>query len=128
MVGVQPGDIRHVFRWTQQLVIRNDATLKLYAYRWPVRDRGPVLKEVAADRVGRFDFGEVPAGHYTLVISVPWGDDSFDVQITRMKNATDSVTIDISPVSADCTGDTNSSYLPSEFVWGALCSKPVNTQ
>jgi hypothetical protein len=94
-------------RWLRQRVSRGNVTLRLYEYRWPLHDRSqmPVIKMVETDDSGRFDFGELPDGHYTLVIDWPseyaeW----FDVEIKKLPRPTTSVKIDASPVYPDCTG------------------------
>jgi hypothetical protein len=55
---------------------------------------------VLDDREGRFDFGPLGTGHYTLEID---GKDWFDVEIKVLPQVTESVTIDVSPVFPDCT-------------------------
>ena len=94
-------------RWLRQRVRRDNVNLRLYEYRWPLRDRSemPLVKTVKTDNGGRFDFGELPEGHYTLVIDWPseyaeW----FDVEIKKLPKPTTSVKIDVSPVYPDCTG------------------------
>jgi hypothetical protein len=94
-------------RWLRQRIVRGDVKLRLYEYRSPLRDRRemPFVKAVKTDEHGRFDFGELPRGHYTLVIDWPseyaeW----FDVEITNLPTPTTSVRIDVSPVYPDCTG------------------------
>lgn len=74
---------------------------------WPLRDRRemPLVRALKTDECGRFDFGELPKGHYRLVIDWPseyaeW----FDVEITKLPKPTTSVKIDVSPVYQDCTG------------------------
>jgi hypothetical protein len=52
------------------------------------------VKAVETDNVGRFDFGPVKTGHYTLVVE----DDRFDVEVKDLPHLTESVTIDVSPV------------------------------
>jgi hypothetical protein len=94
-------------RWVRQRVVRSNVTLHLYEYRWPLHNRSemPFVKSVKTDDHGQFDFGELPIGHYTLVIDWPseyaeW----FNVEITRLPKPTTSVKIDVSPVYPDCTG------------------------
>lgn len=107
VVGVNNGDLRHPFRWMRQRVVRSDVRLTLYEYRWPVRnfsDR-PTVKVVRTDKHGRFDFGALRKGHYSLNIQDPWGGDSwFDVEVASLLTPIDFVNIDISPVKPDCTG------------------------
>lgn len=60
---------------------------------------------MTTDKNGRFDFGSVPVGHYTLVIDWPTVDgDSFDVEVNNLAAETSSVTTDVSQVDPDCTG------------------------
>jgi hypothetical protein len=94
-------------RWFRQRVVRDNVNARLYEYRWPLHGRRemPLVKAIKTDKRGRFDFGELPKGHYTLVIDWPteyaeW----FDVEITTLPKPTTSVKIDVSPVYPDCTG------------------------
>lgn len=94
-------------RWLRQRVARDDVNLRLYEYRWPLHDRSemPLVKAVKTDGSGRFDFGDLQEGHYTLVID--WPSESagwFDVEIKKLPRLTTSVKIDVSPVYPDCTG------------------------
>lgn len=80
--------------------------MRLYNYRWPgsVRKRQPIAT-VRTDEHGRFDFGNLQEGHYTLVID--WAaeySDQFDVEIKKLPAETSSVKIDVSPVVPDCIG------------------------
>jgi hypothetical protein len=59
------------------------------------------VKEVDADENGRFDFGPLNTGHYTLIIN---GTEWFDVEVTPLKHATVSVLIDSTPYGVDCGG------------------------
>lgn len=94
-------------RWVRQRVVRDNVNARLYEYRWPLHDRRemPLVKAIKTDKRGGFDFGELPKGHYTLVIDWPteyaeW----FDVEIITLPKPTTSVKIDVSPVYPDCTG------------------------
>jgi hypothetical protein len=93
-------------RWLRQRVTRDNVNMRLYRYRWPLRpSEMPAVKKVKTDDSGRFDFGELQEGHYTLVIDWPseyaeW----FDVEIKKLPRQTSSVKIDVSPVYPDCTG------------------------
>jgi hypothetical protein len=94
-------------RWLRQRVARDNVNLRLYEYRWPLHDRSkmPLIKSVKTDGSGRFDFGDLQEGHYTLVIN--WPSEyagSFDVEIKKLLRATTPVKIDVSPVYPDCTG------------------------
>ena len=90
-------------RWLRQSFAKKHAKMVLYEYRWPRarNDMPPIIKTVETDGNGMFDFGPLGTGHYTLAID---GEDSFDVEIKELPQATESVTIDVSPVYPDCTG------------------------
>jgi hypothetical protein len=96
------------FRWLRQSFSVSDATITLYEYRFPVRlEQWKKVAVVTVDRQGNFDFGSVPKGHYFLDIQVNGSDRMgglFDVEVTDTVKATKSVTIDVSPISPDCTG------------------------
>jgi hypothetical protein len=86
------------------LSARSRAKLSLYEYRWPDAwngsDRSPVAA-VEADEGGKFDFGLLKVGHYSLRIDdVDW----FDVEVNAEAPATDFVTINVSPVKPNCKG------------------------
>lgn len=105
--GIVVGMNRGWPRWLRQRVARDNVNLRLYEYRWPLHDRTemPLVETVKTDGSGRFDFGELQEGHYTLVIDWPseyaeW----FDVEIKKLPKPTSSVKIDVSPVYPDCTG------------------------
>jgi hypothetical protein len=90
-------------RWLRQSFPRKHAKLALYEYRWP-RSRNDVprvTQKAEADNEGKFDFGPLGTGHYTLIID---DEDWFDVEVKQLPQVTESVTIDVSPVSPDCTG------------------------
>lgn len=94
-------------RWLRHRVARDNVALHLYEYRWPIRDRSetPLVKTITTDKDGRFDFGSVPIGHYTLVIDWPAVNaDLFDVEIKKLPIETSFITIDVSPVDPDCRG------------------------
>jgi hypothetical protein len=96
------------FRWLRQSVGIGEATMSLYEYRWPAKISE--LKKTAViktDARGNFDFGPIPQGHYYLEIRVGGSDRTgglFDVEVTDAVKPTKNVTIDVSPVSPDCTG------------------------
>jgi len=94
-------------RWIRLHVARDNVTLRLYEYRWPVHgfNQMPLVKIVKTDHNGHFDFGDLPEGHYTLVIDWPveFGD-AFDVEIHKLPRPTTSMKIDVTPVYPDCTG------------------------
>ena len=90
-------------RWFRQRVARGNVNLRLYDYRWPVRCRS--FKSVKTDGSGRFGLGDLPKGHYSLVVDWPSEHaEGFDVEITKLPRPTTSVKIDVSPVYPDCTG------------------------
>jgi hypothetical protein len=94
-------------RWLRQRVARGSVNLRLYEYRSPVHNRSemPLVETVRTDKDGRFDFGILQEGHYTLVIDWPSEySESFDVEIKELPRPTSSVKIDVSPVYPDCTG------------------------
>jgi hypothetical protein len=94
-------------RWVRQHVARENVKLRLYEYRWPLHNRNemPLVKTMTTDRDGKFDFGEVKEGHYTLVVDWPSEyANLFDVEIKKLPKATSSIKIDASPVYPDCTG------------------------
>ena len=94
-------------RWLRQSLSRKDVKLTLYGYdeQRAVSDWIPI-KIVTTDANGKFDFGAVRTGHYTLRIDEEkWPhSDFFDVEIKGPPNPKESELIDISPVSPDCTG------------------------
>ena len=92
--------------WLRHRVARDNVRLRLYEYGWPIQDRSQTpFKTVTTDKNGRFDFADVPVGHYTLVIDWPSIDgNSFDVEINDLAAETASVAIDVSPVDPDCRG------------------------
>jgi hypothetical protein len=93
-------------RWLRHRVVKGNVSLHLYEYRFPLSiHQGQPVATVSADKEGRFDFGTLPEGHYTLMIGWPVGySDLFDVEITSLPVETVSVLIDVSPVNPDCTG------------------------
>lgn len=105
VVGVANRDLRHPVRSLRQKVTVTDATMKLYEYSGSLHlNQMHLVKEVKTTAAGEFDFGQLPEGHYTLAIEVPWGADYFDVQIVSLQSKTKNVTIDVSPIYPDCTG------------------------
>jgi len=93
-------------RWLRQRVKRGNVNLRLYDYLLPgsFRERQP-LATARTDEHGRFDFGTLREGHYTLVIDWPAEySNQFDVEIKKLPTETSSVEIDVSPVDPDCTG------------------------
>jgi hypothetical protein len=61
----------------------------------------PSIRTVETDSEGMFDFGPLSTGHYTLTIGE---EDSFDVEIRSPQTATETVIVDVSPVTPDCKG------------------------
>ena len=92
----------HTFapRWLRQTLIRKHAKLALYEYRQPW-DETLLVKTVETDDHGNFDFGPLKQGHYMLRID---DSDLFDVEIKDLPRKTESVTIDVSPITPDCKG------------------------
>jgi hypothetical protein len=107
VVGSRIGPLQHA-RWLRQSFARRNVRLSLFRYRRPLMEGGqmPLVKAIVTDGMGRFDFGEVPVGHYTLVVDdAGWHtSDWFDVQFTRRGNPTLGLTIDASPSFPDCSG------------------------
>lgn len=85
------------------MTIRAGASLRLYLYREDSAAHARPYRVVRSGRLGEFDFGDLPKGHYTLEIEVPWGADVFDVEIIKSNRVTKSIVIDASPVHPDCT-------------------------
>jgi hypothetical protein len=102
------GSTRHgVTRVVRQSLAAKYVTLKLYEYRWPAPplSQRSALKTVQADDNGRFDFGDVKIGHYSLSIEGHGFGDGYDVEIKQdLPRLTDAVIIDASPVLPDCSG------------------------
>ncbi len=105
--------ILHSFRSWRQSVARKHAKLTLYEYRWPVHSLNelPLVKTIFADANGRFDFGPLKNGHYTLVVDGQFASDErglgtqvFDVEMKELPRVTESVLIDVSPFTPDCMG------------------------
>ena len=94
-------------RWLRLHVTRGNVNLRLYEYRWPVQDISemPLVKTAKTDNNGWFDFGNLPEGHYKLVIDWPveYGN-LFDVEIKKLPQPTISVKIDVTLNFPDCTG------------------------
>ena len=97
----------HSFRWFRQSIARPQAKLSLYNYCWPCDIwKLAAVKTVAADSNGKFDFGTLEPSHYYLRVDDENGglSDWFDVEVKRPLAPKESVTIDISAVSPDCSG------------------------
>lgn len=92
----------HLFapRWLRQSFTRKHAKLALYEYKQPW-DETLLVKTVETDDHGRFDFGPLKLGHYTLRID---DNDLFGVEVKDLPRKTESVTIDVSPIYPDCKG------------------------
>jgi hypothetical protein len=67
---------------------------------------GVAVKSVVTDADGKFDFGAVKVGHYTLRIDEEkWPhSDFFDVEVKGPPNPQETALIDISSTSPDCSG------------------------
>jgi hypothetical protein len=97
----------HSIRWLRQSFVRQNVKLALYDYRWPRKATDMVpLKSVVTDTNGKFDFGALTAGHYTLIVDQgKWRQsDWFDVEVKGPPKPSESVTVDISPFAPDCKG------------------------
>ena len=96
------------YRWLRQSFSRKNVKLTLYKYRYyTARNDLTLVKAIVADRDGRFDFGLLEKGHYTLIVDdEKWGEGVgwFDVEVKELPHATEFVTVDVSPVFPDCTG------------------------
>lgn len=99
--------VLHSFRWYRQSVVRPKSKLSLYDFCWP-RDvlSGAPVETVVADSHGKFDFGLLKAGHYSLKIEDEKGELSavFQIEVKDAPNPKESEIIDISPNYPDCTG------------------------
>jgi len=106
VVGKNLGPLQ--FTWLRQRFSVSDATMVLYEYRFPAKMED--LRRIAAvktDPDGKFDFGSIPEGHYSMSIRVPDSDRMggwFDVEITKKVRPTESVVLDVSPIHPDCSG------------------------
>lgn len=107
VVGAKMGPLQYV-RWLRQSFVRKNAELTLYQYRRPIKQRDdmPVVKVMKTDSNGHFDFGEVTAGHYTLIVDDrDWGTSNwFDVEVKPQAKQTLAVRVDVSPHFPDCKG------------------------
>ncbi len=93
-------------RWLRQSFVRKHAKLTLYEYQSSWTENRVPVKTVVADAEGKFDFGTLRAGHYSLLVAEEkWGhSDWFDVEVKDIPTATESITIDVSPAFTDCKG------------------------
>jgi hypothetical protein len=107
VVGAKIGPLQYS-RWLRQSFARKNAELTLYQYRRPLkqRDEMSLVKTTKTDVDGRFDFGEIAPGHYTLIVDDgDWGTANwFDVEVKQQAKQTVAVTIDVSPNFPDCKG------------------------
>lgn len=87
-------------RWFRHSFARNHAKLALYEYQQPWNE-SLLVKTVETDNQGKFDFGPLKIGHYTLRID---DNDLFAVEVKELPRITASVTIDVSPLHPDCKG------------------------
>lgn len=101
VVGIQPG----WWGWLRGRIPAANATMRLYTYCSPCRitDR-ELVKVVATNAKGQFDFGSLQNGHYILVIDWPTNAGTFDVEIKSSPTPTELVMIDVSPIKPDCKG------------------------
>jgi hypothetical protein len=106
VVGVAKSDPRHNVKSIRQSVPVKKAKLELFSYsttQTKIWERKPLFTKFSDDK-GIFDFGQIPDGRYTLLISTEWNDDEYAVEITQKVHKSDLIKIDISPVNPDCTG------------------------
>jgi len=107
VVGAKIGPLQYS-GWLRQSFTRKNATLTLYQYRRPIKQREnmPLVKATRTDADGRSDFGEVAPGHYTLIVDDgDWGSSNwFDVEVKQQAKQTAAITIDVSPNFPDCKG------------------------
>ena len=71
VVGVDDYDFRHTIRWMRHQALLPDVNLTVYIYSSAVNDvtkRRPI-KAVKTDKIGAFDFGPLPLGHYTVLMN-----------------------------------------------------------
>jgi len=101
--------------WLRHRVPVASTKIRLYKYCHPchVTDQPPI-RVVETDEEGRFDFGPLKVGHYTLVVDWPTNADSFDVEITQLPTTTALVKIDVSPIRPDCTGGHEFTVVPEQ--------------
>lgn len=81
----------HSIRWWRQSFVRQNVKLTLYDYHWPIKATDMVpLKSVVTDTNGKFDFGALTAGHYTLIVDQEkWRQsDWFDVEVKAPRSQT----------------------------------------
>jgi hypothetical protein len=106
VVGKNLGPLQ--FRWLRRSFSIGGATLTLYEYHSPANKES--LRRAAVtttDSHGRFDFGSVPQGHYSLDVTVKDSDVMgalFDLEVTDKVKATETILLDASPIEPDCTG------------------------
>ena len=104
IVGLKAGPLQRL-RTVRQAFHRKKVRLILYQYGGPgMRGQTEIVKIVHADEDGKFDFGPLPWGHYTLEVDDhEWDTESwFDIEVVPMLHETDSVMIDISPALSNC--------------------------
>jgi len=94
-------------RWFRQSFAKRNAQLSLYEYVWPPRpiNEMQAVRAVETDANGKFDFGILKAGHYTLVVDegTLCVSCSFDVEVKDLPHATVSVIVDVTPIKPDCS-------------------------
>jgi hypothetical protein len=66
----------------------------------------PLAQTIETDADGKFDFGFIKPGHYTLIVEEKkWAaSDWFDVEVKPEAPVTETITIDVSPFFPDCRG------------------------
>jgi len=86
--------------WLRHQFSQKNQELRLYQYQGPWSEDAQEIARTKTDSDGRFSFGSVPDGHYSLEVGDGW----FDVEITQTVPPTEEVLIDMSPIFPDCTG------------------------
>ena len=97
------------FAWFRQSFSVASASLTLYEFRSePAKtENRKRIATATTNSQGDFDFGPIPKGHYSLDVAVPGSDVMggwFDVEVTDVVKPTAAITLDVSPISPDCTG------------------------
>jgi hypothetical protein len=94
-------------RWWRQTVPLPNVKLILYVYCSPcILSNQTQVKSAVTTADGRFDFGSVKPGHYTLAITDDYSQhsDRFDVEIKGLPDPKQFEIINISPATPDCKG------------------------
>lgn len=93
------------FRWLRQMFSVSGAELEVYEYQgWHWKEDSKPLARIVANSAGEFEFAALKEGHYSIQVKGGGLAGWFDVEITNQVPPTERMTIDISPVSPDCSG------------------------